>query len=192
MRGNAWQDVPVGSPASLRATDLERLFARAFAQPWRTCLVGGAEEPLYQPATVADPWHRIFYRSNYFASALHEVAHWCIAGEERLGQVDYGYWYIPDGRSVEQQARFEAVEARPQALEWILSRACGAPFQPSIDNLDGARGNQARFSRAILVAAQTYCRQGLPARARLYRDALCAFYGTGSRLTVDHFQTVDW
>lgn len=192
MRGSSCQVIPVGSPAILQAADLEALFDETFADVWRTRLVGGAAEPLYQPATAEDSWHRVYYRADYFASALHEVAHWCIAGSARLAEVDYGYWYIPDGRSAQQQERFEAVEARPQALEWIFSRACGAAFQPSIDNLDGAPGDADRFGQAILAAAQAYCREGLPQRAAAFRRALCAFYGTSASLPLQHFQAMDW
>jgi elongation factor P hydroxylase len=79
--------------------------------------------------------HLLWYREDYFASALHEVAHWCIAGEQRRQQLDFGYWYAPDGRSPEQQGAFEAVEYKPQALEWFFSLACGYRFRLSADNL---------------------------------------------------------
>ena len=84
-------------------------------------------EPYYQPATGECDMHRLFYRSDYFASALHEVAHWCIAGERRRQLADFGYWYTPDGRSPQQQSAFEAVEAKPQPLDWFFSLACGYP-----------------------------------------------------------------
>lgn len=44
-------------------------------------------------------------------------------GEKRRQLVDFGYWYAPDGRSAEQQELFQAVEVKPQAMEWILSPA---------------------------------------------------------------------
>ena len=103
---------------------LEAVFARCFARTENTRLVGGAAEPLYQPAGKGNGPHSLYFREDYFASALHEVAHWCIAGIERRQRVDFGYWYAPEGRSDDQQRAFESVEVRPQALEWYFSLAC--------------------------------------------------------------------
>ena len=82
---------------------LERAFADCFADKLHTRLQGGADEPLYQPALQQGHSHVLHYRADYFASALHEVAHWCIAGTARRRQVDFGYWYAPDGRSGNEQ-----------------------------------------------------------------------------------------
>ena len=116
---------------------LEAVFHDCFFEAFNTRLVGGADEPLYQPAALPGQAHLLHYREDYFASALHEVAHWCIAGERRRGLVDFGYWYAPDGRSAAQQRDFEAVEYKPQALEWHFARACGYRFRISLGNLDG-------------------------------------------------------
>ena len=108
--------------------------------------MGGGEEPLYLPSSDPDRApHRIVYREDYFASALHEVAHWCLAGVARRDREDYGYWYAPDGRDAQAQVEFERVEARPQALEWIFSDACGFPFELSADNLAAGLGPSDRF-----------------------------------------------
>ena len=105
------------TPASgFQAARLERVFTGCFARQWRTVLLGGAEEPYYQPAADRHATHLLHYRSDFFASALHEVAHWCIAGEQRLQLADFGYWYAPDGRDAAQQRDFEAVEVKPKAL----------------------------------------------------------------------------
>ena len=58
------------------AKRLETVFNQCFARRWRTRLVGGAGEPLYQPAAAGADEHLLFYRRDYFASALHEAAHW--------------------------------------------------------------------------------------------------------------------
>jgi elongation factor P hydroxylase len=82
-------------------------------------------------ADVSEPSDRARHfglLKDYLASALHEVAHWCLAGVERRKLEDYGYWYSPDGRSRGEQSAFENVEARPQALEWILSDTCNSCF----------------------------------------------------------------
>jgi hypothetical protein len=160
---------------------LEQVFARCFGARWRTRLVGGADEPFYQPAAGVQEEHLLYYRHDYFASALHEVAHWCIAGERRRQQADFGYWYAPDGRSPAQQAAFEKVESKPQALEWLFARACGYPFCISVDNL-GAPGGEpdtGPFKRQVLAQAQLWQRQGLPRRGGQFFAALATEFATG-------------
>lgn len=63
------------------------------------------------------------------------MSHWCIAGKYRRTLNDFGYWYAPDGRSEEQQKNFEKVEIKPQAIECLLTLACGRFFRVSQDNL---------------------------------------------------------
>src|SRR5699024_7455731 len=63
-----------------QATTLVRIFNQVFATTYRTLLEAGGDEPLYQPASEPAGRHRIVFTRDYFASALHEVAHWCIAG----------------------------------------------------------------------------------------------------------------
>jgi elongation factor P hydroxylase len=159
--------------AEQTAATLERIFAACFAEAYRTVLVGGGDEPLYVPSPEPESSpHRIVYRADYFASALHEVAHWCLAGPERRTKEDYGYWYAPDGRSADQQAEFERVEARPQALEWLFSDACGFDFHLSADNLEGGFGPSERFEAAVAAARSRFLEEGLPDRAARFRDAL--------------------
>lgn len=155
--------------------DLVRLFDDLFAERYCVRLCGGAPEPLYEPA-AGDRSAVIHFRANYFASALHEVAHWCTAGAHRRGQLDYGYWYAPDGRDAAAQAAFEQVEVGPQALEWLFAEACGYPFRPSLDNLDGGSESKARFEAALARERARRQRQGLPRRAAAFREALAAFY----------------
>lgn len=111
-------------------------------------LVRGADEPEYLPATHNQP-ARIMFAHGYFASALHEISHWCIAGEQRRTLPDLGYWYAPDGRTAEQQALFEQVEIKPQALEWLFTTACQRKFQVSLDNLNGEAGSGDMFKRHV-------------------------------------------
>jgi elongation factor P hydroxylase len=165
----------VWQPAAMEfeATDLERIFGDCFFERTHTILVGGGEEPLYLPSSEpAHQPHRIVYREDYLASALHEVAHWCLAGAKRRRLEDYGYWYAPDGRDTDTQAAFERVEARPQALEWIFSDACGFEFNLSADNLDAGVGPSAGFAEAVAREKRRFLTQGLPSRAECYRVAL--------------------
>ncbi len=154
---------------------LEDVFRSCFEAEHATVLEGGGEEPLYvaSPDPRAMP-HRIVYREDYFASALHEIAHWCLAGAARRRLDDYGYWYQPDGRTPEQQRAFEAVEARPQALEWILSKTCGHDFHLSADNLEGGTGPSPRFAEAVERENKAFDRRGLPPRAERFVRALRA------------------
>ncbi len=118
--------------------DLIVLFNTAFTKKQNTVLVRGDHEPIYIPAKNAAQNHQVVFAHGYFASALHEIAHWCIAGQRRRLLEDYGYWYSPDGRDEEQQTEFEKVEVKPQAIEWAFSCASGKPFSVSTDNLNGA------------------------------------------------------
>jgi hypothetical protein len=158
--------------------ELCALFDALFLATENTRLLPGGEEPVYLPADATHPHHRIVFRHDYVASALHEIAHWCIAGRARRAQVDYGYWYAPDGRDTAAQRAFERIEARPQALEWILSEACGLAFRPSIDNLSGAAGDTEAFAQAIADAADVLLREGLPPRAARLHAALLQRCGT--------------
>jgi elongation factor P hydroxylase len=175
------------------ALRLEQVFNQCFADSFNTRLVGGAAEPFYQPAANGVP-ALLFYREDYFASALHEISHWCIAGEQRRTQADFGYWYAPEGRSAEQQQQFESVEAKPQAVEWYLSRACGYRFRLSVDNLEPVNGrvpDTTPFARAVLQQALLRKANGLPSRAQRFFDALCEEFNTGHNASQLPFELRD-
>lgn len=168
------------------ALRLQRVFAACFFGPENTLLCGGAGEPFYAPAANPGEPHRLWYREDFFASALHEVAHWCIAGPKRRLLPDFGYWYAPEGRDPGQQAAFEAVEVAPQALEWCFAIACGYPFRVSTDNLvaeGGAAADHSAFKRAVCIEARRRARQGLPPRARQFYTALELEFGNTVGLT---------
>lgn len=160
-----------------QAQDVVNLFNALFTRTHATQLQAGAAEPLYTPASLHAPLAIIAFREDYFSSALHEVAHWCVAGPARRQQVDFGYWYAADGRSPEQQLAFEQVEVKPQALEWVFSVACQKPFQVSADNLALGLGPSPAFKQAIAAQAKNYCQQGLPPRPLAFAQALAQFYG---------------
>ena len=153
--------------------EIEEIFNRCFREI-RTLLIGGADEPLYLPHDPSDGFARIFYRSNFRSSALHEISHWCIAGRTRLKQVDFGYWYAPDGRSAAQQSAFYQLEVKPQALESIFSDAAGVPFHLSADNLNADVDPKEfeRFGSAVLRQKRDYLEGAMPPRAKRFLDAL--------------------
>ncbi|WP_339880129.1 elongation factor P hydroxylase [Pseudidiomarina gelatinasegens] len=165
---------------------LIELFHQCFYHDYKTRLVAGTDEPYYQPAQTQpaqtqpahtpEDDHQIVFAHGFFASALHEIAHWCIAGEQRRQQFDYGYWYEPDGRSAEQQAEFEHVERKPQALEWLFSLCAGVPFQVSVDNLGGIEVSRNEFTKAVQEQLHHYIINGLPPRAETFARALADYY----------------
>lgn len=167
--------------------DLITLFNQCFSVDYNTRLVKGEDEPIYLPADEHRSYHALFFAHGFFSSALHECSHWLIAGDHRRTLVDFGYWYVPDGRSAEQQALFQQVEVKPQAMEWILSVAAAHKFRVSIDNLNGDEADTHAFKEAVYNQVLHYCRNGLPNRAQHLRNALCDFYRTSMDLNETDF-----
>lgn len=159
-----------------RLSALINLFCELFCKTYHTQLVPGGHEPVYLPRDKKDGLHKIVFTNDYFSSALHEIAHWCIAGDSRRAMVDYGYWYCPDGRSAAQQKSFEHVEVKPQALERIFSKASGVGFHVSADNLVGGEMASEVFVARIHEQTIAYCREGLPLRADMFVRGLMKTY----------------
>lgn len=146
------------------------MFNQLFQEPEGTVLVSGAVEPFYSPGHP----NQVFFRADYVRSALHEAAHWCVAGRCRRALPDYGYWYTPDGRSAERQAAFFSVEAKPQAIESLFCEALNVAFAPSVDNLVHASSDSAlrAFEKRIGVWRARLLCGGLPRRASRFMAAL--------------------
>lgn len=123
-------------------------FNRGLGRCYRVRLIGGAAEPFYVPAGGGG-YATIRYRHDYPASALHELAHWCIAGAERRKRPDYGYWYRPPPRSAAEQQAFCRAELPVQALEAQLSAASGLRFRVSVDDVTGTTDRAVEFQQAI-------------------------------------------
>ena len=145
---------------------------REVLQRHGTRLVGGFPEPFYKAPTT-NTLAEIQFTRDHERSALHELAHWCIAGKVRRRMDDYGYWYEPDGRTEQQQARFFEVEIKPQALEKYFCQALEIPFHVSIDNLgnSGIDGID-QFSAGVDRQYATYTAAGLPKRASVIYSCL--------------------
>lgn len=159
-----------------RCQDLIELFNNLFSQTEQTILIDGGEEPVYLPKDRGFSFHRIIFTQDYYASALHEIAHWCIAGKQRRLRVDYGYWYHPEGRSAEQQGLFQRVEAKTQALEWVFSTAANFKFHLSRDNLSDELPPDDSFAQRVHEQACHYLSRGIPGRAEEFKRKLLAFY----------------
>ncbi len=176
------------------------VFNNTFADTYATQLVLGGDEPVYLPAgqpcaarhSIGDvicEYHQIVFAHGYFSSALHEVAHWCVAGEARRQLEDYGYWYCPDGRNEAQQRAFEQVEVKPQALEWAMTIAANRRFQVSTDNLNGVEPDRHGFTRRVRAQLVDYMQTGFPKRAQMFIDALRAEFN-GPLLTIQWLDEV--
>ncbi|NVJ62089.1 MAG: elongation factor P hydroxylase [Gammaproteobacteria bacterium] len=150
---------------------VQRVFNQLFETTLNTRLEFGFEEPFYL-ASNQEGRSVIQSRYDYLSSALHEIAHWCIAGDARREVDDYGYWYEPDGRSDQQQALFEKVEVEPQAMEWILSACCQHEFNFSADNLEGDVTLSEAFTEAVTAKVAEFWQEGLSKRSDMLVRAL--------------------
>lgn len=155
------------------------IFEECFGEDYNTKLVKGDDEPVYLPADEQTPFHRVVFAHGFFTSALHEISHWCIAGEARRQQVDYGYWYCPDGRDEKTQCEFEVVEIKPQSFDWLFCVAAGIPFNVSCDNLEGDfEPDRIAFQRKVYRQVMEYLANGIPERPLRFVKALQTFYNT--------------
>jgi len=162
-----------------QVSELIVLFNQLFMCTDNTVLVAGDGEPVYLPSDDVHSQHRILFAHGYYSSALHEISHWCIAGKIRRQQVDFGYWYVPEGRSQKQQKQFESVEIKPQALEWLFSLASGQPFHISVDNFNSNTKSTQRevfFKDQVYHQAKKYMNDGLSPRANAFVLCLLNYY----------------
>lgn len=174
--------------------DLIRLFDQCFSESYNTRLEKGGDYPIYLPEFIDEgnepserPYNVILFAHGFYSSALHEIAHWLVAGKERRKLEDFGYWYEPDGRSAERQREFEQVEVKPQAIEWILATAANFRYFASADNLTGDAGDNSAFKQAVYDQVKIYAEKGLPLRAEKLRQALSEFYGTPNQIDLANF-----
>lgn len=132
---------------------------------YNTVIIGGFDEPFYQAATPNKP-AEIQFSHDYIRSALHELAHWCVAGIDRRQLDDYGYWYAQDGRNQVQQNEFFKVEVKPQAIEWAFCLALDVPFEASVDNLASQVTGIESFQIDLKNQLNHYIQNGFPQRTQ--------------------------
>lgn len=171
----------------MNADTIETVFNSVLGAAFCTRVIGGAAEPLYVPAAQGEDCSRIYYRQDYVSSALHEIAHWCIAGRARRQLADYGYWYESE-RSADSQRAFESMEAKPQALEWIMSEAGNIAFQVSLDNFDLRQSERNAFRGRVRSEALNWLSRGLPTRAAMFVDALVKLTGRRQALVEETYR----
>ena len=169
------------------ASQIVQVFNSLFSASCNTRPSGGFSEPFYKTARCKDGVHEIQYREDYASSALHEIAHWCLAGPVRREQDDYGYWYIQD-RCKDQQSQFELVEAKPQGLEWILSIAAGVDFRVSRDNFAVESLDIKLFRRLVRQKAVEQLEAGILQRGNQFAAALIEFSGVVDYMSAYHYE----
>ncbi len=153
-------------------------FNNCFRESENTVLVGGADEPWYLPASEnhGQEVAVLYCRSDYAASALHEIAHWCLAGPARRRLADFGFTYLEPPRSHKEQVAFFNAELRTQSLERVFSRSAKLAFRVSADNFDSAQAALVeRFARQVFAyASVTHQWMAAPAgaRARQFNEKL--------------------
>ena len=171
-----------------RYQDLIQLFDDTFYQRYNTRLVKGDDEPVYLPSNAQCDFNQIVFAHGYYASALHEISHWCLAGEARRKVEDFGYWYEPDGRDQIQQSAFEQVEIKPQAIEWALCVAANKDFDVSTDNLSGTGiTDRFTFKKRVYQQVCIYLEQGFPKDAQHFIKTLAEYYKTPWPLLTEYF-----
>jgi elongation factor P hydroxylase len=152
------------------------IFDNLFEKSERVVLRGGYEEPFYK-APSEDECGEIRFTKDYISSALHEVAHWCVAGTKRRKIDDFDYWYTPDGRNEKQQKVFFQVEVMPQAYELCLSLAAEVNFNISADNLGGINFPIESFKNNVLKKVEELLDNNLRGRHEMLMEALQMKFG---------------
>jgi len=145
--------------------ELVTLLNNNYLNHYNTRIVGGFDEPFYQTFVSGQP-AQIQFSRDYIRSALHELAHWCVAGAERRKIDDYGYWYAEDGRTQQQQNEFFKVEVKPQAIEWAFSIVLGIKFEASVDNLGIQVKGVDEFNNNLKTQLHSYSTNGFPKRVK--------------------------
>jgi len=159
---------------TIELAKLLNLLNNHYLNEYNTEIIAGFDEPFYQAATK-DEKAQIQFTHDYIRSALHELAHWCVAGVKRREIDDYGYWYAQDGRNQEQQDDFFKVEIKPQAIEWAFSIVCGIKFEASVDNLHSKVCGVEEFEKNLKKQLQFYKEKGFPKRTAEILQLLTKF-----------------
>jgi elongation factor P hydroxylase len=159
--------------------DFVVLLNQKFLVDYNTVLKGGYNEPFYQACTESKA-AEIQFTKNYIRSAIHELAHWCVAGVERRKLDDYGYWYAEDGRSQQQQDEFFKVEVKPQTIEWAFSIVAGIKFEVSVDNLTTSVEGVDEFKTNVTLLMREYLNNGFPMRVTQILKILSKSYNIES------------
>lgn len=163
----------------IELTELLKLLNQNYLNQFDTKIIGGFDEPFYKAHTEQQP-AQIQFSHDYIRSALHELAHWCVAGNQRRKRDDYGYWYAADGRNQQQQNEFFKVEIKPQAIEWSFSIVLGIHFESSVDNLGAQVQGIDEFNDKLKKQLSEYTKKGFPKRTHEILSLLSNQQGIGN------------
>lgn len=144
-------------------TELVKLLNGSYLNQYNTKIIGGFDEPFYK-ASKNGEIAEIQFSHDYIRSALHELSHWCVAGERRRNIDDYDYWYALDGRNQQQQDEFFKCEIKPQSIEWAFSIICGVKFEASVDNLNNLVDGIELFKSNLNLKINSYLINGFSKR----------------------------
>lgn len=154
------------------------IFEKTFYMDYKVILCYGFNEPYYLASNDRGE-SEIRCRENFVRSALHEIAHWCVAGSSRRKMDDYGYWYKADGRTNAEQQVFYQVEVLPQAYEKLFCLALDLNFEVSADNLTNPEIEGSHvFAIAVDKKYNQLKLQNLPVRVAKFNQALQDFSQT--------------
>ncbi len=151
---------------------LAEVFNLSFGDTYNVRCLGGFSQPEYLTAMQTQGSAQLRYTRDYAASALHEIAHWCVAGKDRLALNDFGYGYLPPPRDKATQQRFFALEFKVQVLEAWFASGTGVRFVASADNFDCSDEARNAFAQQITTAVQAYTLADVPPRAQEFTRAL--------------------
>ena len=168
--------------AGLSQAVIIEVFNACFLRDENTRLIGGACEPYYEGSKRDEGSKsqtteaRIYCRSDYAASTLHEVAHWCLATTQQRTKDDFGFQYLAPPRTLSAQRTFFKLELPVQALESLFAQAAGIEFRVSADSFDPAHHLViAEFADAVDAhrqATESWLTTDAGTRAHQFRDAL--------------------
>ncbi len=175
----------------IQLNEFVTLLNNQYLGQYNTCIVGGFDEPFYQ-ASQSGQMAQIQFSHDYIRSALHELAHWCVAGDQRRKQDDYGYWYAADGRNQQQQDEFYKVEIKPQAIEWAFSIVLGIAFEASVDNLATQVEGVDEFNNNLKKQFSKYATNGFPKRTQEILSLLANYRGIEDFMGEINKREVDW
>jgi elongation factor P hydroxylase len=168
-------------------TPFIELFNAEFKDSENTSIAESPDEPIYLPANETESLNQILYTAGSYTSVLHEISHWCIAGEGRRKQVDYGYWYKPDFQTPKESELYTQFEAKTHGIEWIFSLAAGVPFYIIPNNLSAGFEVSQDLKEAVYRATLNYLNKGLPISAERFKHALLKYYGREAVFKVSLF-----
>ncbi|XPE56836.1 elongation factor P hydroxylase [Shigella flexneri] len=106
----------------------------------------------------------LVFAHGFLASALHEIFTRVSPVKQKREQVDFGYWYCPDGRDAETKGQFEDVEVKPQAFDCVVARGGGFRSTLAATTWKVTLNRTIVFQRRVHAQVMTYLTRGIPSR----------------------------